>query len=76
MSPLSSGTKRSLNTQELTPTCTTKKEIRNKPVTATTIFLPIEEVNNWDQFILTEHLDGIFSGRKNKAATPNKQEMF
>ena len=42
---------RSLKIQELRPAWTTRKEIRNKPVKAITIFLPTAEVKNWDHFI-------------------------
>jgi hypothetical protein len=35
----------------LIPTCTIKKEIRNKPVRPITNFLPIDEVKNSDHFI-------------------------
>ena len=35
----------------LTPACTTRKVIRNKPVKAITHFFPIEDENNSDQFI-------------------------
>jgi hypothetical protein len=56
MDPLSSGLKklRSLKMQELRPTCTIRKEIRNKPVSAITIFLPTAEVKNCDHFIKIE----------------------
>jgi hypothetical protein len=37
--------------QALIPTCTTRKEIRNKPVNPITSFFPTEEVNNSDHFI-------------------------
>src|SRR5436190_23372889 len=51
--PLSFGSKmgRSLKTQALMPTWTTRKLIRNKPESAITSFLPTEEVKNSDHFI-------------------------
>jgi len=54
--PLSSGSKigRSLNMQEFSPTCTIKKEIRNKPVSAITIFLPTADVKKKDHFIISQ----------------------
>jgi hypothetical protein len=59
MEPLSSGLKkdRSLNIHELRPTCTIRKEIRNKPVNAITSFLPTAEVKNWDHFIVSEGVE-------------------
>ena len=40
--------------QELSPTCTIKNVIRNKPVSAITIFLPTAEVKKKDHFIFVE----------------------
>jgi hypothetical protein len=37
--------------QELSPTCTIRKEMRNSPVKAITIFLPTAEVKKYDHFI-------------------------
>jgi hypothetical protein len=37
--------------QELRPTCTSKKVIKNKPVNAITSFLPTADVKKYDHFI-------------------------
>ena len=42
---------RSLKIQEFKPTCIIKKDMRNKPVSAITIFLPTAEVKKCDHFI-------------------------
>src|SRR5215204_4537753 len=54
--PSSVGSKmgRSLNIQALIPTCTTRKETRNKPDSPITSFLPTEEVKNSDHFIMQD----------------------
>src|ERR1700741_2780928 len=45
-------------------TCIIKKAIKNKPVSAITHFLPIEEVNNSDHFIFMSILERVIRFRQ------------
>jgi hypothetical protein len=61
---------RSLKTQEFKPTWTTRKEIKNKPVNAITIFLPTAEVKNCDHFIsYQEGLKNFGKGKPRSSKT-------
>ena len=61
---------KSLNMQEFKPTWITRKEMRNNPVKAITIFLPTAEVKKSDHFISygegSEKFDAKVSGNRQK----------
>ena len=59
--------------QAFTPTCITRKVIKNKPVSAITTFFPIEEVKNFPQVI--ERCEFDF-GCKFRAQTPKRRKFL